>query len=74
MKPHKKQTLFTFIGILFVISCVKIAADYRYVTRREAEYKKQPCNRKYEYVVDAEHVVDCHGDTIKYDWQIIKRK
>lgn len=39
MKPHKKQTLFTFIGILFVISCVKMAADYRYVVRKEGRYK-----------------------------------
>lgn len=74
MKPHKKQTLFGFVGIVMVVFVFKMAGDYRYVTRREAEYKKQPCKRKYERVVDADHVVDCNGDTIKYTWQILKQK
>ena len=69
---HRKQTLLSFIGLLFILSVIKMAGDYRYVTQKEQAYK--PCERKYERVIDADHVIDCNGDTIKYDWQILKRK
>lgn len=72
MKPGKKTTLFGFAGIVLMVFIIMKAGEYQHVAKREAEYK--PCKRKYEYVVDADHVVNCHGDTIKYDWQIIKRK
>ena len=54
MKPHKKQTLFGFVGIVIVVFVFKMAGDYIYVTKREAEYKKHPCTRKYERVVRLE--------------------
>lgn len=69
---HRKQTLTCFIGLVFMIVAISKVSELKYVTEKESEYKR--CERKYETVIDANHVIDCNGDTIEYSWQILKRK
>lgn len=68
MKPHKKQTLFGFVGIAIVVFVFKMAGDYRYVTGREAEYKSQYT------VISADCVMYSDGRRDTLTWQILKRK
>lgn len=69
---HRKQTLLSFIGCIVIIFAIKMAADYKYVVRKEQSYRK-PCT-KAPVILDADRAIDCHGDTIPYTWQILKRK
>lgn len=84
MKPHKKQTLFGFVGIVMVIFVFKMAGDYRYVTKREAEYRSKEVTivpgpgvtvpgSQYT-VISADCVMYSDGKRDTLTWQILKRK
>ena len=68
MKPGKRHTLLIFAAMCTLIIAIMKASEYRHATRKEARYKCTGYT-----VVDAHHVRTCEGDTIKKDWQILKR-
>lgn len=65
---HRKQTLLSFIGLLFVVAVIKLSGDYRYVTKRESEY------RSGYNVISADCVEYRDGKRDTLTWQILKRK
>lgn len=65
---HRKQTLTCFIGLVLFVFAISKLSELKIVTDKESRYK---C--KGYTVLDAEHVITCGGDTIKKDWQILKR-
>jgi hypothetical protein len=69
---HRKQTLFLFIGCIVIVLVIKMAADYKYVLRKEKAYRNECTGTP--VIVDSDRAINCKGDTIPYTWQILKRK